>query len=43
MLSLFLDFLTKQALFNPEEIETYTESMVAEDQELIEGVPLEDI
>jgi antitoxin PrlF len=41
MLSLFLDFLTKQALADPQEIETYTESMAAEDQELIAGVPLD--
>lgn len=38
MLSLFLDFLTKQALSDPSEIETYTEAMAAEDDELIAGV-----
>lgn len=38
MLSLFLDFVMENALRNPDEIETYTESMAAEDDELIEGV-----
>jgi antitoxin PrlF len=38
MLSLFLDFLTKQALSNPSEIEAYTEAMATEDDELMAGV-----
>jgi antitoxin PrlF len=38
MLSLFLDFLTKQSLSNPAEVEAYTETMAAEDDELITGV-----
>jgi antitoxin PrlF len=38
MLGLFLDFLTKQALANPDEIEAYTEIMAAEDEELIAGM-----
>jgi hypothetical protein len=42
MLSLFLDFLTKQALTDSQEIEVYTASIAAEDQELIAGVPLDD-
>jgi antitoxin PrlF len=42
MLSLFLDFLTKQALLNPEtELEEYTESMAAEDDELMAGVEID--
>jgi antitoxin PrlF len=42
MLSLFLDFLTKQALLNPDaELEAYTEEMAAEDEELIAGVELD--
>jgi antitoxin PrlF len=40
MLSLFLDFLTKQALANPNEVEAYTEAMMAEDEELIAGVAI---
>jgi antitoxin PrlF len=38
MLSLFLDFLTKQALSDPSEVEAYTEAMATEDEELIAGV-----
>ncbi len=38
MLSLFLDFLMKQALSNPSEIEAYTEAMATEDDELMAGV-----
>jgi antitoxin PrlF len=38
MLSLFLDFLTKQALSDPLEVEAYTEAMAAEDEELMAGV-----
>lgn len=42
MLSLFLDFITKQALSNPDvELEAYTEVMAAEDEELIAGVELD--
>jgi antitoxin PrlF len=40
MLSLFLDFLTKQALSNTSEIEAYTEAMAAEDDELMAGVKM---
>jgi antitoxin PrlF len=42
MLSLYLNFLTEQALLNPEEVEAYTEEMVAEDEELMAGVEIED-
>jgi antitoxin PrlF len=38
MLSLFLDFLTRQALSDASEIEAYTEAMSAEDDELMAGV-----
>lgn len=41
MLSLFLDFLTKQALANPKEVEAYTEAMAAEDDALIAGVAID--
>ncbi|WP_404790584.1 hypothetical protein [Altericista sp. CCNU0014] len=41
MLSLFLDFLMRQSLANPSEIEVYTEAMAAEDDELIAGVELD--
>lgn len=41
MLSLFLDFLLKQALAHPDELEAYTEAMAAEDDELIAGVDLD--
>ena len=42
MLSLFLDFLTNQALSNSEtELEVYTEEMDAEDEELIADVKLD--
>jgi antitoxin PrlF len=41
MLSLFLDFLMRQSLANPSEIEAYTEAMAAEDDELIVGVELD--
>jgi antitoxin PrlF len=40
MLSLFLDFLMKQALANLDEVEAYTEAMAAEDEELIAGVEI---
>ena len=41
MLSLFLDFLLKQALSNADEVEVYTEAMAALDDELIAGVILD--
>ncbi|NJK41498.1 MAG: hypothetical protein HC934_09380 [Acaryochloridaceae cyanobacterium SU_2_1] len=41
MLSLYLDFLTKQALANPDELEEYTQQMAAEDEALIAGVILD--
>lgn len=41
MLSLYLDFLTKQALTNPDELEEYTQDMADEDEELIAGVILD--
>ena len=41
MLSLFLDFLTEQSLRNPDELESYTEAMAAEDDELTAGVILD--
>lgn len=41
MLSLYLDFLTKQALANPEELEEYTQQMADEDEALIAGVVLD--
>jgi antitoxin PrlF len=42
MLSLFLDFLIKQSLSRPSEIEEYTTDMADEDDELIAGVELSD-
>ena len=41
MLNLYLEFLTKQALANPEELEPYTQQMADEDAELSEGVILD--
>jgi bifunctional DNA-binding transcriptional regulator/antitoxin component of YhaV-PrlF toxin-antitoxin module len=42
MLSLFLDFVTKQALLAPEtELEAYTEAMAKEDEDLIAEVELD--
>ncbi|MGL5877360.1 MAG: hypothetical protein ACRC2V_06210 [Xenococcaceae cyanobacterium] len=41
MLSLFLDFVMENALRNPDEIETYTEEMAAEDDELLAGVVID--
>lgn len=41
MLSLFLDFLMKDALSNPDELEAYTAAMAAEDDELTAGVVLD--
>ncbi|MEO0888189.1 MAG: hypothetical protein AAFY54_19975 [Cyanobacteria bacterium J06648_10] len=42
MLKLYLDFLTKQALTNPNELEEYTTQMAEEDDLLIAGVELDD-
>jgi antitoxin PrlF len=42
MLSLFLDFVMRQALANPAEVEVYSEAMAAEDDELIAGVEIGD-
>lgn len=41
LLSLFLDFVTENSLRNPSELESYTEAMAAEDDELIAGVILD--
>jgi len=41
MLKLYLDFLTKQALMNPDELEEYTAEMAEEDELLIAGVELD--
>jgi prevent-host-death family protein len=41
MLSLFLDLLMEKALQNSEELESYTEEMVSEDDELMAGVVLD--
>jgi antitoxin PrlF len=41
MLGLFLDFITKDALTNPEHLEAYTEAMADEDDELFAGVVLD--
>lgn len=41
MLSLFLDLLMEKALQNSEELESYTEDMALEDDELIAGVVLD--
>ncbi len=38
MLSLFLDFITKDALTNPEHLEAYTAEMANEDDKLLAGV-----
>ncbi len=38
MLRLYLDFLTKQALTNPDELEEYTLEMAEADDDLIAGV-----
>ncbi|MEO0519130.1 MAG: hypothetical protein AAF171_17715 [Cyanobacteria bacterium P01_A01_bin.116] len=42
MLKLYLDFLTKQALANPDELEEYTQQMAEEDEQLMAGVDLDD-
>ena len=41
MLNLFLDFITKDALTNPEHLEAYTEEMAEEDDELLAGVAVD--
>ena len=41
MLSLFLDFITKDALTHPEQLEAYTAEMADEDDELLTGVVLD--
>ena len=41
MLSLFLDLLIDKALQNSEELESYTEAMASEDDELMAGVVLD--
>ena len=41
MLSLFLDFLTKDALKNSDRLEAYTEAMSQEDNELLAGVEID--
>ncbi len=41
ILSLFLDFITKDALKNSDRLEAYTEAMAKEDDELLAGVDLE--
>ncbi len=41
MLSLFLDFITKDALKNSDRLEAYTEIMAQEDDELLQGVELD--
>lgn len=38
MLGLFLDFITKDALTNPQNLEAYTEAMADADDELLAGV-----
>jgi len=41
MLSLFLDFITKDALKNSDRLEAYTEAMAQDDDELLEGVEID--
>ncbi|NJL89008.1 MAG: hypothetical protein HC916_03760 [Coleofasciculaceae cyanobacterium SM2_1_6] len=41
ILSLFLDFITKDALKNSDHLEAYTEAMAQADDELLAGVDLE--
>ncbi len=41
MLSLFLDFITKDALKNNDRLEAYTEAMAQDDDELLEGVEID--
>ncbi len=40
ILSLFLDFITKDALKNRDRLEEYTEAMAQDDDELLAGVDL---
>ncbi len=42
MLRLYLDFLTKQALTNSDELEEYTLEMAKADEDLIVGVELDE-
>ncbi|MBE9145951.1 AbrB/MazE/SpoVT family DNA-binding domain-containing protein [Planktothrix mougeotii] len=42
MMSLFLDFLMKDALNNPEKLVTYTEDMSAEIDELLKDVEIDE-
>ena len=41
MLSLFLDFITKDALKHSDRLEAYTEAMAQDDDELLVGVELD--
>lgn len=41
MMNLYLDFLMKQALTHPLEVEAYTEAMAIEDDELISEVEVD--
>ena len=41
MLSLFLDFITKDALKNSDRLEAYTEAMAQDDDELLDGVEID--
>ena len=41
MLKLYLDFLVKQALENPDELEAYTQTMADEDEALMAGVDID--
>jgi antitoxin PrlF len=41
MLTLFLDFITKDALTNPQKLEAYTQAMADEDDELLAGVAID--
>ncbi|MEE3718564.1 hypothetical protein V2H45_17630 [Tumidithrix elongata RA019] len=41
MLSLFLDFITKDALQTPSNLEPYTEAMAQADDELLAGVVID--
>ncbi|PZO43879.1 MAG: hypothetical protein DCF19_04420 [Pseudanabaena frigida] len=41
ILSLFLDFITKDALKNSDRLEAYTEAMAAEDDELLAGIEID--
>ncbi|MCY7366575.1 MAG: hypothetical protein LH474_00280 [Chamaesiphon sp.] len=41
MLGLFLDFITKDALTNPQNLEAYMAAMANEDDELLAGVVID--